>query len=267
MASQKIDSLAEFIGRCGKLAIALSGGVDSSALLAFCAARFGGENFLALSARAPYIPRREMEYSRELCAKLGVEHVEIEMEIPNGVEKNPPDRCYICKRAMFSSLFSELASRGFQNLADGSNVDDLSDWRPGMRALKELGVLSPFIECGFSKGDIRLLAESLSLECADAPANSCLLTRLDFGRELEVQTLRKIEKLENFIKSLGFPLVRVRLTGDLARIEVSEDRLSDLSAGGRWEKVRLEAEKMGFRSEESPRAYKRSWKVTQNEIG
>jgi uncharacterized protein len=134
---------------------------------------------------------------------------------------NPPDRCYLCKRALFTRLIAVAEEQGFAAVLDGSNVDDLTDYRPGLRALGELGVKSPFLECGIGKEDVRRLARALGLPTWRKPTNTCLLTRIPFGRKITMETLQRIEEAERLLLDRGYDWVRVRCHGDLARIEVA----------------------------------------------
>ncbi len=216
----KIQKLRQYVSEKGRIAVALSGGLDSSALLAFCADALGAENCLALTANSPYMMREEIERSKCLADKLGVRRAEIALGIPEEILNNPPERCYLCKRGIFSKFVEEARKCGFECLADGANADDLQDHRPGMRAVKELGVISPFLECGLGKADIREIARSFSLENADSPAYACLLTRLEHGSKVDAETLRRIDAAEEFLRGMGLACVRVRKHGNIARIEI-----------------------------------------------
>ncbi|MGE5153368.1 MAG: ATP-dependent sacrificial sulfur transferase LarE, partial [Bdellovibrio bacteriovorus] len=203
----------------GPAAVAFSGGVDSSLLVALARDAYGDEA-LALTVAAPQMARWEVAEARELAGALGVRHRVVELPLLPAIRDNPPERCYLCKRALLRELGSVAALVGLTQLLDGTNRDDLGEHRPGLRALKELGVLSPLAECGFTKADVRALARRLGLPNWDKPAYACLLTRLPQGTPVTEETLRRIESAERCLIDLGYPGVRVRTHGDLARIEL-----------------------------------------------
>jgi pyridinium-3,5-biscarboxylic acid mononucleotide sulfurtransferase len=200
--------------------VAFSGGADSALLLA--AAREAlGERVLALTVVTPYMVRQEVSDAVALAAELGVRHQLVELPMPDDMADNPPDRCYRCKRALYSRLIAVADEEGFAPVLDGSNLDDLRDYRPGLRALGELGVRSPFLECGIGKDEVRRLARTLGLPTWRKPTNTCLLTRIPFGRRVAMDVLQRIEEAERLLIARGFDWVRVRCHGDLARIEVA----------------------------------------------
>ena len=194
-----------------RLAVALSGGLDSSVLLAAAVRILGADHCLALTARTPYVMEEEVRDSTALCRRLGVRQEKLAFPILPALANNPPLRCYLCKHALFSSLAARAAEMGFPLLADGSNLDDLDDYRPGRKALQELGIPSPFLEAAMDKADIRRLAFRLGLpeSVCGKPAYACLLTRLEHNRPVT--------------EVLGLKGCRVRVHGDsLARIELPE---------------------------------------------
>lgn len=216
----------------GKIAVALSGGMDSATLVACAEKVLGNKNCLALTANSPYMMSEEISDARRLCKMLGVEMREIKMDIPSTVKNNPPLRCFFCKMEIFSRLKYEAAESGFETLCDGTNADDVNDHRPGMRALKELGIESPFMRFGIGKKEIQKLA--LECEIDDDMANkapySCLLTRFENFTEINENKLKLVDDAENFIRNLGFPQVRVRVhSGNMARIEIPSDMIASFS--------------------------------------
>jgi len=220
----KIDSLKDFLKSKKNLAIALSGGLDSSALLAASVDVLGKKNCLALVVVTPYMMTEEINDAFALAKNLDVECVKIEIKrVPESIIKNPPDRCYKCKFEIFTKIILEAKARGFNIVADGSNADDISDYRPGMRAIKELGVISPLLECQLGKKEIRAIARNHKLDVAEKSAYACLLTRLEHGTQIDCETLNRIDNAENFLRALSFKTVRVRLHGDCARIEIDSE--------------------------------------------
>lgn len=208
-----------------RIAVALSGGLDSSVLLAAAAQILGPDHCLALTAHTPYVMEEEVRDSTELCRRLGVRQEKPAFPILPSLADNPPLRCYLCKHALFSAMAARAAEEGFPLLADGSNVDDLGDYRPGRKALQELGILSPFLEAAMNKADIRRLARELGLpeSVSGKPAYACLLTRLEHNRPVTEALLRRVDAAESFLRSLGLKSCRVRVHGDgLARIELPE---------------------------------------------
>ena len=216
---QKYSRLISFLQSLGKITVAFSGGVDSTFLLA-AAKEAVDDGVLALTATTPYVPAWELDEARTLTDNLGIRHEIIELSIIPEIRENPSDRCYHCKKAIFGNLKSRAEELGFPVLTDGSNTDDLGDYRPGLRALRELGIVSPMLECGLSKDDIRKFSRDLGLPTWNKPAYACLLTRLPVNHTIDVDELQRIERSEGYLRSLGFAGVRVRLHGDIARIEV-----------------------------------------------
>lgn len=242
--------LAVFLRNRGKLAVALSGGSDSSVLLAFAAYCLGKERCLALTVDAPYMVGKELESARRVCERLGVRHVVCRTAIPELIRNNPPKRCYFCKRSVFSMLQQRALDEGFEWLADGTNVDDLGDFRPGMQAIKELEVLSPFLECGIGKDSIKALGSMLDvpMEIVHAPAGACLLTRLEHGKKVTEEMLRRVEAAEDCLQVMGFLQCRVRVHGDaLARIELAPDDVRRAMEASCRERIVEAFRKLGFR--------------------
>jgi len=204
-------------------AVGFSGGADSTFLLR-AAKEVLGERVLALTAVTPYMERQEVTDALALGTQLGVYHELVELDMPEGVAANPPDRCYICKRALFGKLLEVARNTGFGRVLEGSNLDDLGDFRPGMRALRELEIESPLLECKISKADVHRLSESLGLSTWNKPTNACLLTRLPIGQRVTMKDLNRLEEAERFLRTRGFLCVRVRTHGDLARIEVTPEQ-------------------------------------------
>ena len=222
----KEKTLTEILRGFGKVAVALSGGLDSGALLHFAASALGAENCAALTADTPQMPRAEMGDSERLCAAAGVARRAVKSaEIPEAIRENPPDRCYLCKRGIFSEFARICREESFGTLCDGTNADDLSDFRPGMRALRELGVRSPLLEAGWGKADILEYARENMPRFAPSPSNACLMTRFEAGARVSESALRAVDAAEEFVRSLGFSRVRVRVHGKRARVELGAGEL------------------------------------------
>lgn len=221
MNREKYDALVTYIKTFKKVAIAFSGGVDST-FLAYAAKEALGEEAIVLTLDSPYIPRWELEESKSLAKMIGIRHEIILMpSIPEEIYNNPKERCYLCKKNIFNSLLKRAKELGISILMDGSNFDDTKDYRPGMLALKELKIESPLLALEWTKDEIRIASQVVDLPTHNKPAYACLLTRLPYGQEIKKTDLAKIEKAEVFMMSLGFKAVRVRCHSDLARIEVA----------------------------------------------
>lgn len=244
--NNKINNLKEYIKDLGKVAIAFSGGVDSTFLVKVCKDVLK-ENAVAITIASPYIPKWEIEEAKELTASLGIEHIIIDMPIAEEIKFNPKDRCYKCKKKVFSKIIEKANSLGIVNIIDGTNKDDVNDYRPGMVALKELKVKSPLLEVGFGKDDIRSHSKELNLPTWNKPAYACLLTRLQIGEEITEEKLDRTEKAEVFISSLGIKGIRVRNHGELARIEVQPKDIENILDKEILEAIALELKAIGYK--------------------
>ncbi|MDO7788179.1 ATP-dependent sacrificial sulfur transferase LarE [Desulforamulus aquiferis] len=214
-----------------KAVIAFSGGVDSALLLKIASEEIPS-GVIAVTAVSETFTQEELQGTKDLCKEFGVEHVIIqsdEMENQNFVS-NPPERCYYCKHLRFSALKGIARSKGIQYVLDGSNMDDLSDYRPGNKATKELEVKKPLQEVGLSKAEIRELSLRKGLSTWDNPAVSCLASRIPYGQTITKEKLLAIKSGEDYLKELGFTPCRLRHLGDTARIEISKDKFIDLIA-------------------------------------
>ncbi|KHD37477.1 potassium ABC transporter ATPase [Clostridium acetobutylicum] len=222
--NEKYRELIKYLKSLGKVVLAFSGGVDSTFLLKASKEALG-DNVKAVTILSPYIPKWEIREAEELVKELGVEHEIIKAPIIDSIKFNPEDRCYLCKTAVFSMILDAAKRQGYDCVIDGTNFDDIKDYRPGLRALKELAVKSPLLECKLTKAEIRTFSKELGLKTWDKPPYACLLTRIPYGNELKVEDLEKIERAERYMMSIGFRAIRVRCHDDLARIEVArEDR-------------------------------------------
>ncbi len=226
---EKCNLLKENIRKTGGLAIAFSGGVDSTLIAAVIEQELG-ERALAVTALSPTYSAREQASAIVLAKQLGIKHVTIdsnELEIPEFAD-NPENRCYFCKRELFSVVKEIALEHGINFIADGTNRDDLNDHRPGMKAAKEAGVLQPLLDAGVSKDDVRRLSREMNLPTADKPAMACLASRFPYGSRITEEKILAVDRVENTLRDLGFYHIRVRHHGDIARIEVSEDEICKL---------------------------------------
>ncbi len=213
----KFAKLYQMLSDLAPFTLAFSGGVDSALLLALASTLSGKRQCSALTIKMPYTARWEVTEAIQYAAALSFKHAVIALEMPDSVRDNPAQRCYFCKRALMTALRERADAKC---LIDGSNYDDLSDYRPGMRALKECGVVSPLLLCEVTKGEIRQWSKRLALPTWDKPAYACLLTRLEHNQTVERATLDLVEAAEIFLFSLEIRDVRVRKHASLARIEV-----------------------------------------------
>ncbi len=224
-ASDKYEELKKFLRRLGRVVVCYSGGVDSTLLLKASVDALGKENVLALIARSETYPENEVKAATRFAEELGVPYEAIEtdeMEDSCFVE-NTPERCYYCKRHLFGDARAIARQRGFDHVVEGSNVDDQGDYRPGRRAGAELQVLSPLLEAKLTKKEIRVLSKQLGLPTHDKPSLACLSSRIPYGTRIEGEVLKRIERSEEFVRSLGIAQVRVRYHEHIARIEVGEE--------------------------------------------
>lgn len=228
-AESKEKRLRRLLRDLGSIAIAFSGGVDSTYLLKVASDELG-ERALGVTAVSSTYPLRERRKSERLAELMGARQIFIESEETEieQFRENPPDRCYYCKTELFLKVAEAAHREGIEHLADGSNLDDLRDHRPGMAALKEQKVLSPLRECGFTKSDIRERSKILGLPTWDQPAFACLSSRFPYGIPITVEALIKIEIAENALYNLGFRVIRVRHHSDIARIEVGSEEVHRL---------------------------------------
>jgi len=244
--NDKYNVLIDYLKSLEKVVLAFSGGVDSTFLLR-AAKEALGDNVKAVTVLAPYIPKWEIAEAKELVKALGVKHEIIEAPIIESIRYNPEDRCYLCKTAIFSMITSRAQEEGYHYVIDGTNFDDISDYRPGLKALKELSVKSPLLECKLTKAEIRAFSKELGLNTWDKPAYACLLTRIPYGNELKEEDFEKIENAEKFMMSIGFRAVRVRCHGDLARVEVDKKDRNKLFNEALLDRISKEIKECGFK--------------------
>jgi len=244
----KTDKLKAVIRSRPKALVAFSGGVDSTLLLKVCRDVLGPGNVTAVTGVSQTYTPEELRTARRVARGLGVRHVLIQTDELACADfaANPADRCYHCKRELFGKIAGLAGRLGLDAFYDASNVDDLSDYRPGRRATEELGVVSPLVLAGFSKRDVRALSKRLGLPSWDKPANPCLASRVPYGTPITLETLDRIRAGEKFIRALGFPVVRLRHHGELARIEVPAADVARLIRPATARKVALKLRSIGY---------------------
>jgi uncharacterized protein len=245
---KRFNELLEYFKDFDSIVIAFSGGVDSS-VLAAAAHRMLSGRCLAATVISELSPRSEIKMAREVASFLDVPHAEIELAILNnsGVRENEPNRCYQCKSIIMREIKGLASCRGLDFVADGSNYDDLSDYRPGFKAASELNIKHPFIELRINKQEIKDIAHWLKLPNADAPSMACLASRIAYGLSLDKSILERIDAGEDFIREQGFRVVRLRYHGDLVRIELAEDDIISILQPEIKEKLIHKMKLIGFK--------------------
>lgn len=226
----KSQKLNDFIKRYKSTIVAFSGGVDSS-FLALATYKVFRDKMIAITVEAPGIPMRELKEAAELAGQLNIPHRIVKIDFPSESRffQNPRDRCYFCKKGIFSILKEFAAKEGFDAIFDGSNADDAHAYRPGLKAIKELGIISPLSEAGLTKHEIRILSRKDGLPTADKPAYACLASRFPYGVALNEEGFRRVEQAEDFLFSLNFTGFRVRDHFPIARIEIPQEQMARFS--------------------------------------
>ena len=245
---RKDEALASRLRAAGRVIVALSGGVDSS-YLAFAARRALGDDALAVTALSPSYPADQRALAERIVREFDIRHRFVstsEMQSP-AYRANAPDRCYHCKSELFAVLGRLRDELGFDAVAYGVNTDDRGDFRPGHRAAEERGVLSPFLDAGLAKAEIRALSREAGLPTADLPASACLASRLPYGTSVTRERLAQVEQGEARLRALGFRQVRLRHHGEIARVEVAPDELPHALEAETARRVVAALKPLGFR--------------------
>ncbi len=245
--NSKVEKLEQMLGRLDRFCVAFSGGVDSTFLLAV-ARKAHPRQLLAVTIASEFVTQKEVAFSQQMAAQLKVEHLVLNCDVLkySQIPANPPDRCYHCKKALFSQIVDEIRNRGIEYLLHAVNLDDLGDYRPGLKAAEELGVQSPLVDAGFTKKDIRIASKQMGLVTWNKPSQSCLATRIPYHERITKETLSKIERAEEVLHDMGFLQVRVRVHGHMARIEVPPAQIGSLVSENVRTRVSRVLKKIGF---------------------
>ena len=234
----KLNSLKEYLKELESVSVAFSGGVDSAFLLKI-AHDVLGSKVIAVTAKSCAFPEREIKEAEEFCRKEGIRHIifetkEFEIE---GFDRNPENRCYLCKRDLLERVKQISIENQMEYVAEGSNIDDEGDYRPGAMAVVELDVKSPLKEAQMTKADIRLLSKEIGLKTWDKQSFACLYSRFAYGETITVEKVRMVDKAEQFLYELGFSQFRVRMHGMIARIEILPEEFNKLLENENREKI------------------------------
>ena len=247
LQKEKYEKLKNQLSAMKSVAVAFSGGVDSTFLLK-TAHDVLGDHCVAVTARSLSFPERERKEAQEFCEKEGIRQIICESEelSIDGFAKNPPNRCYICKKELFGKMKALAEKEGLTFIVEGSNLDDEGDYRPGLLAVKELGIASPLRTAGLYKADIRAISEMLGLSTYNKPSFACLSSRFVYGETITPQKLHMVDVAEQILFDLGCVQARVRIHGNLARIEVLTEDFPIILEENNRARITAELQKLGF---------------------
>lgn len=247
-AKIKYEKLLEYLKGLESVAVAYSSGVDSTLLLYAACEALGKDNVMAITAKSCSFPKREFDETVAFCKEYGIRHEICESEELDieGFRENPKNRCYLCKRELFEKIGDIARSNNLKYVVEGSNVDDEGDYRPGLMAVKELKVKSPLREAGLYKAEIRELSKKLGLPTWDKPSFACLASRFVYGETINEEKLSMVDKAEQLLLDMGFRQVRVRIHGNIARIEVEPDEISRIAEKENRERIAAAFKSYGF---------------------
>lgn len=248
IAHAKLRLLQGILDELGSVVVAYSGGADSTFLLKVAHDRLG-EGAMAATNRAANVPSAEVASAVSFCASQGIRHIMVGCDPLDleGFADNPQDRCYICKRGVFSALADVASRRGARAVCDGTNTDDVRQYRPGLRALGELGVRSPLLEAGLTKGEVRLLSREMGIPTWDRPSGACLATRFEYGHHITAQEMARVERAEGALARMGFTgHVRVRVHGEIARVELPAEQVEAAARPDAARKISSSLKALGF---------------------
>lgn len=246
MSDIKLQKLDSILRNLRSFVIGFSGGLDSSFLI-HRANRFENLDFKAVTIKTKYIPEREIKEAVNFTSEHGISHRIIEIPFPREIRHNPSERCYLCKRILFDRIIDFARENNYEYILDGTNADDFNLYRPGLKALKEMQVRSPLAEAGLSRPEIREHAREAGLSVWEKPAMSCLLTRIPYDTRISEDILVMVEKAEDFLFEKGFPGTRVRIHGDIARIECIPGYLEKLVRDPDRKSIISYLKEIGFR--------------------
>jgi uncharacterized protein len=244
---EKLKKLEKRLSQLSSFALAFSGGTDSSLLLAVLKKNYP-EQLTAITISSQFVPDSEIKYAKKIAKSTGVQHLCLDVDIfkNQDIISNTLERCYFCKKKMFSLIHDTAKKYRLKTLVHGVNLDDLKDFRPGLKAAEEFGFISPLADAGFSKKDIRMLSKQMGLETWDKPSQSCFATRIAYNDKITIEKLGMVEKAEIFLREFGFTHIRVRCLGKTARIELNPGQIEKILGNKIRKKILQKFLKIGF---------------------